>query len=89
MVEFGDLQLQLDTDTQDIQQIDSWAVSEDGSLLHNKTGISIGELGLRDGKNLFAVEPADIEVDQTNLLGRGLEASLQLAGTNPRKPLLL
>jgi len=70
-MDFGDLQLQLETDAQDAQPNESWAVSEDGSLKHNATGISIGELGLRDGKTAFKVDPMDIEVDQTNLLGRG------------------
>mmetsp|Transcript_110204 Transcript_110204/g.235299 ORF Transcript_110204/g.235299 Transcript_110204/m.235299 type:complete len:342 (-) Transcript_110204:20-1045(-) len=70
-MDFGDLQLQLETDTQHVQDNESWAVSEDGSLRHCATGILIGELGLRDGKTQFTVDPADIEVDQTNLLGRG------------------
>mmetsp|Transcript_9184 Transcript_9184/g.21463 ORF Transcript_9184/g.21463 Transcript_9184/m.21463 type:complete len:340 (-) Transcript_9184:63-1082(-) len=70
-MDFGDLNLQLETDTQLVTQNESWAVGEDGSLRHNATGILIGELGLRDGKTEFAVDPMDIEVDQTNLLGRG------------------
>mmetsp|Transcript_59761 Transcript_59761/g.192328 ORF Transcript_59761/g.192328 Transcript_59761/m.192328 type:complete len:341 (-) Transcript_59761:409-1431(-) len=69
-MDFADLQLQLETDAQEVQP-ESWAVSEDGSLRHNATGILIGELGLRDGKTEFTVDPMDIEVDQTNLLGRG------------------
>lgn len=75
-MDFGDLSLSLETrfdepDGGGIQE--SWAVSDDGSLHHCKTGILIGELGLRGGKNgiLDRVDPADIEVDQTNLLGRG------------------
>lgn len=74
MMDFGDLQLSLETDTQEVNrrgQEESWAVSEDGSLRHNKTGIQIGEHGLRDGKTSFDVAPEDIEVDQTALLGRG------------------
>jgi len=71
-MEFGDLRLQLETDTQEVQQNESWAVGDDGSLRHRATGIHIGELGLRDGqRDTNAVDAADIEVDQTNLLGRG------------------
>lgn len=70
MMDFGDLQLNL-TDSAEAQVQESWAVGEDGSLRHCATGILIGELGLRDGKTEFTVDPADIEVDQTNLLGRG------------------
>merc|ERR1719221_2299470 len=70
-MDFGELHLQLETDTQHVQDNESWAVSEDGPLRHCATGILIGELGLRDGKTQFTVDPADIEVDQTNLLGRG------------------
>lgn len=69
-MDFG-VQLQLETDSQLVQQAESWAVIADGSLRHNATGILIGELGLRDGKTEFSVDPQDIEVDQTNLLGRG------------------
>ncbi|CAE8728080.1 unnamed protein product [Polarella glacialis] len=63
-MDFGDLKLQLDTDTEDIRHQESWAVCQDGSLRHHATGIHIGESGLRDGG-------CQIEVDQTNLLGRG------------------
>lgn len=78
-MDFGELQLQLETDTQEVLAQESWAVSEDGSLRHNKTGISIGEQGVLDNKNVIntseqtteAVDPRDIEVDQTHLLGRG------------------
>lgn len=75
-MDFGELQLQLETDTQDFPALESWAVSEDGSLRHNKTGISIGERGVLDIKSSVSgvegsVNPRDIEVDQTNLLGRG------------------
>lgn len=71
-MEFGDLQLSLEADTQEVvRQEESWAVSDDGSLRHNKTGIQIGELGLRDGTTAFTLSSEDIEVDQTNLLGRG------------------
>jgi len=42
-------------------------------LRHHKTGILIGELGLRDGSRNaeFTIDKDDIEVDQTSLLGRG------------------
>lgn len=50
---------------------ESWAVSEDGTLRHRGTGILIGERGVMDGETEFSIDPADIEVDQTNLLGRG------------------
>ncbi|CAE7670596.1 MKK3 [Symbiodinium pilosum] len=60
----GGLQLQLDSDGQDANQLESWAVQQDGSLRHGPTNIVIGEGGLRDGVG-------EIEVDQTNLLGRG------------------
>lgn len=75
--DFGDLQLKLEEETQDVLVPESWAVSEDGSLRHNKTGISIGELGVLDARvsdhleSLTRINPQDIEVDQTNLLGRG------------------
>lgn len=70
MCDFGDLQLSLESE-HDNKFNESWAVIEDGSLRHRGTGIQIGELGLRDGETEFAIDPADIEVDQTNLLGRG------------------
>eukprot|EP00929_Paragymnodinium_shiwhaense_P047156 TRINITY_DN23923_c0_g1_i1.p1 TRINITY_DN23923_c0_g1~~TRINITY_DN23923_c0_g1_i1.p1 ORF type:complete len:341 (-),score=56.94 TRINITY_DN23923_c0_g1_i1:231-1253(-) len=70
-MDFGDLQLQLDTEAQDVHQNESWAVSEDGSLRHCATGIQIGERGLMDGTTSFPVNSADIEVDNSNLLGRG------------------
>lgn len=69
-MDFGDLHLQL-TDTEEAQVAESWAVGADGSLRHCATGILIGELGLQDGKTEFTIDPSDIEVDQTNLLGRG------------------
>lgn len=69
---FGDLELQLETGAQETQVNESWAVSEEGTLRHCMTGILIGEHGLQDGKNsLEMINGADIEVDQTNLLGRG------------------
>lgn len=62
--------MSLDTDAQNVKE--SWAVSEDGSLRHHQTGIQIGTLGLRGGVSEFEeIDPNDIEVDQTNLLGRG------------------
>eukprot|EP00931_Biecheleriopsis_adriatica_P090978 TRINITY_DN64889_c0_g1_i1.p1 TRINITY_DN64889_c0_g1~~TRINITY_DN64889_c0_g1_i1.p1 ORF type:complete len:342 (-),score=87.07 TRINITY_DN64889_c0_g1_i1:31-1056(-) len=65
-MDFGDLQLNLDSlEDEDIQQQESWAVGQDGSLRHCATGIMIGESGLRD------IDVSEIEVDQTNLLGRG------------------
>lgn len=52
--------------------MESWAVSEEGSLRHCGTGIQIGEHGLHDGFCDFGLVGSDeIEVDQTNLLGRG------------------
>jgi len=63
-MDFGDLALRLDTLDEGLQAQESWAVCQDGSLQHRATGILIGEGGLRDGGN-------QIEVDQTNLLGRG------------------
>ncbi|CAE7235629.1 MKK3 [Symbiodinium microadriaticum] len=62
-MDFGDLP-QLDSIGQDADQPESWAVQQDGSLRHCLTNIVIGEGGLRDGVG-------EIEVDQTNLLGRG------------------
>mmetsp|Transcript_41057 Transcript_41057/g.106176 ORF Transcript_41057/g.106176 Transcript_41057/m.106176 type:complete len:345 (-) Transcript_41057:23-1057(-) len=74
-MDFGDLQLQLETDAgQGGSTVEeSWAVSEDGSLRHHSTGILIGEAGLRDGKTEteFPAGSRDIEVDQTAILGRG------------------
>jgi len=71
-MDFGDLSLSLETDAQGTGVHDSWAVSEDGSLRHHSTGIQIGARGLRGGQNPFNdINPSDIEVDQTNLLGRG------------------
>ena len=32
---------------------ESWAVSDDGSLRHHRTGIFIGEGGLRDGRTAW------------------------------------
>jgi len=71
---FDDLSLSLDTDSQDHGGgvNESWAVSEDGSLRHCRTGIQIGAHGLRDRDQAYKeINPKDIEVDQTNLLGRG------------------
>ncbi|CAJ1420315.1 unnamed protein product, partial [Effrenium voratum] len=62
-MDFADLQLQLDCLGDELKQ-ESWAVQQDGSLRHCLTNIVIGEGGLRDGVG-------QIEVDQTNLLGRG------------------
>lgn len=62
-MDFG-VQLQLDTDTEELRHQESWAVCQDGSLRHTATGILIGEGGLRDGG-------CQIEVDQLNVLGRG------------------
>lgn len=71
-MDFGaDLQLDLENNEDDNAVAESWAVCEDGSLRHCASGILIDELGLRDGKTEFSVESGDIEVDQTNLLGRG------------------
>mmetsp|Transcript_21080 Transcript_21080/g.62919 ORF Transcript_21080/g.62919 Transcript_21080/m.62919 type:complete len:94 (+) Transcript_21080:1-282(+) len=52
---------------------ESWAVSDDGSLRHHRTGIFIGEGGLRDGRTAqeFTVSSNDIQVNQSNLLGQG------------------
>jgi len=61
-MDFGDLHLQLDG-FEDLHQ-ESWAVQQDGSLRHCATNIVIGEGGLRDGVG-------QIEVEETNLLGRG------------------
>jgi len=83
------LQLSLETDTQDCGGVnESWAVTEDGALRHSKTGIFIGELGLRDGKTEFCIDPADIEVDQTNLLGRGAGGVVARAQHKPSGRLL-
>mmetsp|Transcript_52275 Transcript_52275/g.138072 ORF Transcript_52275/g.138072 Transcript_52275/m.138072 type:complete len:347 (-) Transcript_52275:40-1080(-) len=76
-MDFGDLNLQLETDGATGTVEESWAVSEDGSLRHHGTGILIGEAGLRqaghDGRTAqeFMAGSRDIEVDQTALLGRG------------------
>lgn len=74
-MDFGDLQLSLDTDAGSLGVgsgvAESWAVIEDGSMRHHKTGILIGELGLRDGNTEFTIDKDDIEVDQLSLLGRG------------------
>lgn len=74
-MDFGELQLQLEEDTHDSLPQESWAVGEDGSLRHNKTGISIGEHGVLDGMSGVQggphVDPNDIEVDQTHQLGHG------------------
>lgn len=70
--DFGDLQLQLPTDAEEAPVNESWAVSEEGTLRHRITGIHISEHGLQDGKNILDnINAADIQVDQTNLLGRG------------------
>eukprot|EP00927_Polykrikos_kofoidii_P075193 TRINITY_DN71276_c0_g1_i1.p1 TRINITY_DN71276_c0_g1~~TRINITY_DN71276_c0_g1_i1.p1 ORF type:complete len:343 (-),score=55.93 TRINITY_DN71276_c0_g1_i1:286-1314(-) len=71
-MDLGGLNLALETDANDLgAQNSTWSVSADGSLWHNATGILIGELGLRDGQTAFTVDSSDIEVDQTNVLGRG------------------
>lgn len=77
MCDFG-LSLQLETEPHEVHHQESWAVCQDGSLRHTGTGIEISEGGLKDGKNDLTanpdgphVDPADIEVDQTKLLGRG------------------
>lgn len=72
----GDLSLQLETEPPRTPICESWAVREDGSLRHGGTGIQIGEYGLQDGKDQFKAEKSEnfsntIEVDQTNILGRG------------------
>lgn len=54
----------------------SWITTEEG--MKHSSGISIDHLGLKDGSKEIVSDPgrpkvlaADIEVDQTNLLGRG------------------
>jgi len=73
-MDFGELQLDL-ADTGDSLPKESWAVGEDGSLRHNKTGISIGERGVLDNMNgsheVPHIDPNEIEVDQANQLGAG------------------
>lgn len=85
MGEFGaDLQLLIETDAASAQQLESWLVVDDGSLRHIETGIQIGELGLQDGKtSLGMIEPAEIEVDSTNLLGRGAGGVVALGRHKP------
>lgn len=73
MAEFGeDLELAFDTDE---NMKESWLVTNDG--FSHASGLIISEAGLKDGIQDAAdpgrpqIEPADIEVDQLNLLGRG------------------
>jgi len=71
---FGGLELVVDTDVpggEKSVQEETWSVREDGSLLHGKTGIQIGELGLADGATKFSINQDEIEIDRTALLGRG------------------
>lgn len=93
--EFGDLCLELEEAVQEAAQNESWAVCQDGSLRHSKTGILIGEQGLRDGKNEIAsdpsrprVDPADIEVDRERILGRGAGGVVSLGRHKPTGTLL-
>mmetsp|Transcript_55288 Transcript_55288/g.131860 ORF Transcript_55288/g.131860 Transcript_55288/m.131860 type:complete len:349 (-) Transcript_55288:104-1150(-) len=74
---FGDLQLQLESGsvrntTGGVVDEWSWAVGEEGSLRH-KSGITIGKHGLEDPRwnSLTGLNAEDIDVDTTQLLGRG------------------
>lgn len=58
----GDLHLSVDG-SEELKQ-ESWAVQQDGSLLHCATNMVIGESGMRDGVG-------HIEVKETDMLGRG------------------
>lgn len=73
MGEFGNLPpLSLETYAQGGSGVgESWAVIADGSLQHRSTNIQINEFGLRDKSTVFSIDQKDIEVDHTNLLGRG------------------
>lgn len=66
------LQLDINTDSDAVQDNDSWAVIGDGSLHHPATGITIGEKGLHTtGTTSFPIEADQIEMTYNNILGQG------------------
>lgn len=84
MSEFSELQLQLETGSTN-EERESWAVTDGGTLHHHKEGISISEMGLRNGKSEFYVDPCHIQVelDPANQLGRGAGGTVYRAVHRP------
>jgi serine/threonine protein kinase len=54
----------------------TWSIREDGTMHHKQTGVTIGTSGVSDTNAQLRLNPADVQFDSKNVLGRGAGGSV-------------